>query len=256
LTLRLALTSVAGALTAERLDLTAKAIEAVQSGLRAFGTLSLTAGDERLLRLMKLLAEPLQAGGDLCLGAVGSGVDSRAEPVGGTLDTSFEVGLVHSLERRAKFVGGCALGRIELACGVAHVLLDVRHVVGHALAILGKLLHFLSGRLSGLSRTGRPLFQPPDAIGLLFFLTGQAIGLSRHRPETVGGFLRLDPAEQVACFAKALGGQTRVGRTPRIGRRAAHLVLCLTQTVECLLSRLLRAPRALVAGRLRSARLT
>ena len=131
-------------------------------------------------------------------------------------------------------------------------------LVGHALAIFGKLLHFLSGRLSGLSglsRAGRPLFQPLDAIGLLFFLTGQAIGLSRHRPETVGGFLRLHSAEQVACFAKALGGQTRVGRTPRIGRRAAHLVLCLAQAVECLLSRLLRAPRALVAGRLRSARL-
>src|SRR2546427_10030790 len=37
-----------------------------------------------------------------------------------------------------------------------------------------------------ISRAGRPFFQPLDAIGLLFFLTGQAIGLSRHRPETVG----------------------------------------------------------------------
>ena len=97
-----------------------------------------------------------------------------------------------------------------------------------------------------MSRADRRIGRTPslsllDAIGLALFLGGQAIGLLRDRAETSGRDLRLHPTEQTARLAEPLGGQTRVGRRARIGCGTPHLFLRLSQTIQRLLRRLLRA---------------
>jgi hypothetical protein len=230
---------------AQRLDLTTQPLDVVESGLRVRSWLLLTACHERLLRLAHLIAQTLQAGGDLRFRAVAVRIDAAAKPVGRPLQARFEVALVQALERLSQLTGHCALTGIELARGVSHVLLKVRKVVGHALSIVGELLDVAPDR--SISRTPLEL---ADAIGLALFLGGQTIGLLRNRAETSGGDLRLHPTQQTARLAEAFGGQTRVGRRTRIGCGTPHLFLRLSQTIQRLLRRLLRGPPARVSGRL------
>ena len=109
---RSTLTLLIGIPACERFDLTAKALYAVQNGLRIFCALLLAAGDERLLSLVRLIAEALKAGGDLRLGAVRVRIDAGSEPIGRPLEASLEIRLVHAGEGAAKLLRGDTLAGV------------------------------------------------------------------------------------------------------------------------------------------------
>ena len=99
----------------------------------------MTAGVERLLCVARLIAKALKPRRDLRLRAVGVRIGSGAQPVGRALEARLEIGLVGAFERVAQLLRGRRLSAIQLARGVAHVLLEVREIVGETLAIGGQL---------------------------------------------------------------------------------------------------------------------
>jgi hypothetical protein len=246
-------------LAAQGFELLTQAVDAVQGGFGLICLLTLTAGDEGLLGLVDLIAQMLQVGGDLRLGAVAGGIDAGAEPVSGALQMRFEIGLVGAFEGAAQLVGRRALAGVELAGGVAHVLFERRQIIGQPLAIGGQLLHVAFGGLRRLRVAAGgvgAILHPLHAIGLIVLLVHESIRFPRDRSETRGGLLRLQAAQQIARLAEPIRRPPRLGRPLRIRRRPAHVVLRLPQPIQRLFRRLLRRPRPRIGRATRRARFT
>jgi hypothetical protein len=119
------------------------------------------------------------------------------------------------------------------------LFLQARQVVGQALPIVSKF-RLLLARIerttaSGSTRSSlvKHLAQP---IRLVVFAFRQAIGLASHRIESARGLLLLHAAQQIRGFPEPVGSAAGLGLTLLSGGRATHIVACLPQPVERLLS--------------------
>jgi hypothetical protein len=135
-------------------------------------------------------------------------------------------------------LSGCELARL-----IAHLLGEMREVIGSTLAFGDHLVDIGCARLLRLliRRAGRVhvLNDVAHIVGLLFLAIGQFLGFLCHAAELARGILLLDAAKQIGSLAKAIRGAAGIGG--RTVGRAAHIVISLAQPFERLFGGLLTA---------------
>ena len=127
-------------------------------------------------------------------------------------------------------LGGRTLVGSEIALRVAHLLLQLREIVGQTLALIGEFLRFLvdfpaDRNHVGLTETsceGRGTGHLAKLLLLIFFLLSEAIGFARHGVEAAVGVLLLRATEKILRFAETVRGAARFGAA---GLGAAHVVV-------------------------------
>lgn len=219
------------------LQLTAQALDAIESGIGAgllAWTLAVTQG---FLRITNLVAQILQAGGNLLLGIGRIRIHAAAQPVSAFLDAILGVIRVEVAESVAQFAGGGALVGGEIALRVAHLLLQLREIVCQALAFISEFLRFLwisllTVTIVGLAETsgeGRGTWHLAKLLLLIFFLLSEAVSFAGHGIEAAVGVLLLRTAEKILRLAETVCGAARFGAA---GLRAAHVVIRFAQTLQ------------------------
>ena len=138
----------------------------------------------------------------------------------------------------AQLVGRRALARVELARGVAHVLLELRQVVGHALAIVGQLLDVRAP----VARVGRHLSSACLTRSAWLFSSAVRRSASRAiEPRRPVASCDCTPPSRLLASRSRSAARRASAAALRIRRRPPHVVLRLPQTIERLLRRLLAA---------------
>jgi hypothetical protein len=164
-------------------------------------------------RVADLSAQLLQVAGKAGFDRIGE--LSATQPIRAALHAGAEIVFVQAIQRAAQFARSRRLGGREFARSIAHLLGEVRQVIGHLLAIVDHLVDFLGGWAGRLLAGGAsgvlPGHQVPHVVGLLLLPRRQLVGRLGHRVEAAGGVLLLRAAQQVCGFAQAVCGAAGVG---------------------------------------------
>ena len=194
----------------------------------------LAAGDHGLLHLLQLIAEIIQAGGDLGFSHHRILTHAAADPVGVALHAAGELGLLHVAQGLPHFGGGLALGALQIAHGGLHALLELLQLADLVVALSDDLSELLARRTVA-GRIGAPQL----AFEVLLF-AGQLIGLAGKVFHLVAGLRAAHAGEHLLRFFQTVGRTAGLGLALRCagllgGRGASHVVGGLLEAIEHLL---------------------
>jgi hypothetical protein len=166
----------------------AEALDVAEGLLHGFivrGALAILTGGHELLDFLDLVAEGIEALGDLEFGHQGILAHSVADPGGVALHVASEVGLLHLAERLAELGGGLTLAGLHVAGGVLHVLLEALQVADFVLPLPGELLGLVAGE-AAVALRGEGL---AELVLEILLFAGEVFSLLGEVVHLVGGLL-------------------------------------------------------------------
>ncbi len=167
--------------------------------------LAFAAGADGLLHLVQVIAQVVQAGGNLRLRHHGVFAHAAANPVGIALHVARQFLLLHLAERIAHLGGRLALRGRQIAHRVLHLLLQFLH--------FGDLILPLIGQLAGLLRVEAFVFA--ERLAQLAFelllLAGEILGLADQVVHLAGGLLAAHALHHLLGLLQAFERALRCG---------------------------------------------
>ena len=188
-----------------------------------------------LLRLMYLLAQLIEIFADAGFCPIRIGIDSPAQPVGGSLYSVGQIGLVHAAQGVAQLRRCLRLRWSHLTGRIAHVLFQPGKIVGKLLPILCQLVALLQpGCVLCVAGCVRTASQATNAIRLRMLLLAEAVGFTGERIEPARGLLLLRTTHEACSLAQLVSCLPRRFCTLLLAAATLHRLISLAQPVQCL----------------------